>query len=291
MFQNPIADAHVCQDTNCVTTIIPVVTDEFNSLNDVGWYGAAFLLASASSQLFYGKIYRFFPSKIVFTTVISLFEIGSLVCALSRNSVTFIVGRAISGLGSAGILTGSNIIISRVVPLRRRPVYLSVIGAIECFAISIGPLLGGVLTDYASWRWCFWISLPIGGATIFVTLVFFHVNEDKEQKNLAWRQKLGELDFLSMAVFVPAIICLVLVLQWGGTRYGWSNVRIIVLVILTACLMIAFVIVQWWKGEKATIPPSIFCTRTILCGTWYSFNTAGALYVAAYYVSVPNMPT
>src|SRR5262249_1638714 len=138
-------------------------------------------------------------------------------------------------------------------------------------------------------RWCFWISLPIGGVTILITLLFFSVKEGEEQRSLSWKQKLGELNLLSTAVFVPAIASLILALEWGGTRYDWRNARMIALFVLTGCLVIAFAMLQAREGEKATIPPSIFCTRTMLCGAWYSFNTAGALYVAAYYVGIPNV--
>ncbi|KAL7929789.1 MFS general substrate transporter [Trichoderma chlorosporum] len=273
-------------DANCVTTIIPIVTDRFNSLNDVGWYGAAFLLASASSQLFYGKIYLFHPAKIVFSTVVFIFAVGSLICALAPNSNSFIVGRAISGLGSAGILAGTNIIISRCVPVRMRPVYSSIIGAIECVAISIGPLLGGLIAETLGWRWCFWLLLPLAGLTIVITILFMGEEENSEQLTLTLKEKIHRLDLSSLALFIPAIVCLILALQWGGTNYTWSNWRVFVLFIISGCFLFAFGFNQYRKGEEATVPPRIFLTRTVLFGSFYSFNTSGALYVAVYYLPI-----
>ena len=149
-----------------------MVTDTFNSLGDVGWYGAAFLLASAASQLFYGKIYRFWHARVVFSLVVLIFALGNMLCALSRSSAVFTIGRAMSGLGSAGVLSGTNIIISRVVPLRQRPIYLGAIGALESLAIAAGPLLGGLIADTIGWRWCFWLCLPLAGITILTSLFF-----------------------------------------------------------------------------------------------------------------------
>lgn len=272
------------QDANCVTTIIPVVTDRFNSLNDVGWYGTAFLLASASSQLFYGKLYLFYPAKIVFSTVVFTFALGSLICAVAPNSSSFIVGRAISGLGSAGILAGTNIIISRCVPVRMRPFYSSIIGAIECVAISIGPLLGGAIAETLGWRWCFWLLLPLAGLSIIITILFLGNGEGVARPILTLEEKIRRLDLPSLALFIPAIVCLILGLQWGGTYYPWSNWRVFVLFIISGCFLFAFGVNQYRKGEEATVPPRIFLTRTVLFGSLYSFNTSGALYVAVYYV-------
>ncbi|KAL6689755.1 MFS general substrate transporter [Trichoderma pleuroticola] len=252
-------------DANCVTTIIPVVTDRFNSLNDVGWYGAAFLLASASSQLFCGKLYFFHPAKIVFSTVVFTFAVGSLICAVAPNSSSFIVGRAVSGLGSTGILAGTNIIISRCVPVRMRPVYSSIIGAIEC---------------------CFWLLLPLAGLTIVITILFLGNEEGPEESTLPLEEKSRRLDLLSLALFIPAILCLILGLQWGGAYYPWSNWRAFVLFIISGCFLFAFGVNQYRKGEEATVPPRVFLTRTVLFGSLYSFNTSGALYVAVNYLPI-----
>jgi MFS family permease len=261
-----------------------LITDTFNSLGDVGWYGAAFLLASATSQLFYGKLYRFWYARIVFSLVVLIFALGNLVCALSRSSPVFTAGRAISGLGSAGVLSGTNIIISRVVPVRQRPICLGAIGALESLAIAIGPLLGGLIADTIGWRWCFWLCLPLAGITIFITLVFLRSDDVLEEATMPLSSKLSQLDIGSMALFVPSVVCLVLALQWGGSQFPWSNWRIVLLCILSFCLLLAFASLQWRNGNDATVPPKIFLTRTVCFGALYSFNTAGSLNITCYYV-------
>lgn len=272
------------QDTNCITTIIPIVTDTFQSLSDVGWYGAAFLLASASSQLFYGKIYCLWSAKHVFSAAIFIFAFGSFLCAIAMNSICFIVGRAFSGLASAGVLAGTNIIISRCVPVRQRPIYSSIIGAIECIAISAGPLLGGAITDSLGWRWCFWIMLPLAAASIGITIFSVDAVQSPEQSIMTPKSKLAQLDFSSMVLFIPCVMSLILALQWGGVQYPWSNWRIIILLGVSGFLFIAFAVLQYWKGDDATVPSSIFLSRTVFFGALYSFNTSGALFIADYYV-------
>lgn len=134
-------------DETIIATAIPKITDQFHSLDDVGWYGSAYLLTMCCFQLHYGKFYKLFSTKTVFLVSIAIFELGSLLCAVSPNSSALIVGRALSGSGACGIMSGVLIIISKTVPLRERSIYSAGIGSIRGVAGVAGPLLGGVITD------------------------------------------------------------------------------------------------------------------------------------------------
>lgn len=243
------------------------------------------MLTSCSFQLVFGRIYTFYSPKWVFLTAIGIFEVGSAICGAAPSSSVFILGRAIAGLGSCGIFSGAIIIVVHTVPLRKRPIFTGLIGGIFGVASVAGPLLGGVFTDIATWRWCFWINLPIGAVTVAILCFILKLPSLKDAPTSVMG-RINRLDPLGTIVFLPGMVCLLLALQWGGSKYSWGNARIIVLLILFGLTMIVFVAIQLWKEETATVPPRIISNRSIASGVWYATCIGGSMILFVYFLPI-----
>lgn len=143
----------VALDNTIISPAIPVITTDFDSLDDAGWYGSVYLLATVVLQPVFGKIYSFWNVKWIFVVAILIFELGSIIDAVAQNSPMFIVGRAIAGCGAAGVYAGVILIVGLAAPLDKRPAYISCVASTFAIAAVAGPLLGGVLTGKVGWRW------------------------------------------------------------------------------------------------------------------------------------------
>ncbi|KAL2056622.1 hypothetical protein ABVK25_003016 [Lepraria finkii] len=276
----------VALDMTIVATAIPRITDEFHSLNDVGWYGSAFFLTVASFQSTWGKAYKYFHLKPTFMASIAIFEIGSLICGVAQNSVTLIVGRAIAGMGGAGIASGAYTIIAFAVPPTQRPAFTGILGATYGCASVIGPLLGGVFTSHATWRWCFYVNLPIGGASAAVILLFFQAPAASKPVKADWKEKLLQMDPLGTLTIMAAVICYILALQWGGTTKAWSSSPVIGTLVGFVVFLIAFGLVEWKMGDQAVLQGRFLKQRAILVNLVYIFFFAGAFFAMLYYLPI-----
>ncbi|KAF7558973.1 hypothetical protein G7046_g5179 [Stylonectria norvegica] len=273
----------VALDRTIISTAIPEITNEFDSVGDIGWYASAYMLTSAAFQLVFGRIYRFYDLKWTILTCIGIFTVGSTICGAAPNSNAFIVGRAIAGIGSSGITTGSIMTIMPMVPLHKRPMFMAMFGMVFGIASVAGPLIGGALTENATWRWCFYMNLPIAALAFGFLLLFLHPAV-KEQKSVSITEHIKRLDPLGTFFFVPSMVCLILALQWGGSKYEWSNWRLIVLFVMFGLTFIAFGIVQVMMPETATLPVRVMKQRMMLVAVGYMFLLAGAMMLAIYYV-------
>ncbi|OGM47489.1 aflT / aflT / transmembrane protein [Aspergillus bombycis] len=296
----------VALDNTILSVAIPRITDEFHRLNDIGWYASAYLLTTCAFQLLYGKFYALFSTKWVFLIALFIFEVGSLICGIAPSSVVLIVGRAIAGVGSSGIFTGALVTIAHIVPLAKRPVYMGLMGGMYGIASVAGPLLGGAFTNEVTWRWCFYINLPIGGVTAVVILFLLRIPKSADLRTHgAWEMVKG-LDPLGTIVFTPAIICVLLALQWGGVDYAWSNGRIIALFVLFGVLLITFIIIQVLMKDNATgisspigfhpsrkprspsppVPIKVASQRSVACASVFVFFIGASMFVMIYYVPI-----
>ncbi|KZL77667.1 major facilitator superfamily transporter [Colletotrichum tofieldiae] len=274
-------------DNIIISTAIPRITDEFRSINDVGWYGSAYLLTTCSFQLSFGKLYSLFSIKRTYLVSILIFEMGSAICGAAPQSTILILGRAIAGVGCAGILAGTFTIIAEIVPLPKRPVYNGLVGSVYAIASVIGPLLGGVFTDKLTWRWCFYINLPIGIIVFLIIIFLFDSTPRSDGRQInTLVERIMQVDPIGTLALIPAVICLLLALQWGGTTYQWSDAKVIVLFILFGTLSIAFIFVQTKNGKNATLPVKVITQRSVAAACWFSVCTAGSDFIIRQYIPI-----
>lgn len=150
--------------------------------------------------------------------------------------------------------------------------------------MAVAPLISGALTQHVTWRWCFYINLPLGGFSLGVIILFFRNPKNQELAPLTFKEKLRSMDLLGLFLLVPGVVCLLLALQWGGTTYAWGNARIIVLLILAAALFSAFMSVQAYKKTNVTLPLRVLKQRSVSLSIAYAFCMGGSIFLVEYYV-------
>ncbi|KAI4748474.1 putative major facilitator superfamily transporter [Aureobasidium sp. EXF-12298] len=264
---------------------VPKITTEWpDALSDVGWIGSSYLLTTTSLQPSFGKVYTYFDVKWTYLSALVIFEVGSVICAAATSSTMLIVGRAVAGVGAAALFSGGMTIIGFIAPLRKRAIYIAALSSMFGIASVVGPLLGGVFTDHATWRWCFWINLPFGGIGL-VAVFFFFENPERRHTNMTTKEKIKQIDLLGAFLLICAIVCLLLALQWGGTTYPWSNSKVWGCLLGFGLLISVFIALQIKLGDRATLPPRILIkNRTVLVSALYSTFFAMGMYTHIFYL-------
>ncbi|KAK8098759.1 MFS general substrate transporter [Apiospora kogelbergensis] len=255
-------------DFSLIATAIPVITSEFNSVQDIGWYGAAFQLALCSTQPLAGKTYILWSKKYCYLLWLGVFEVGSLVCALAPTSTALIVGRAVAGLGASGVFAGGFALLTTIIPLHKRAIYTGTMSSVFSIANIVGPPMGGAFTQNITWRWCFYVNLPIGG---FAAVLFFLLG----------------LDGLGFSLFAGSMIMFLLALQWGGVTYPWKSSIVIGLFVGFGVTLMLFIPWQMYMKDDALIPPRLFTTHrnvALICAGSFFIN--GPFQLVIYWLPV-----
>ncbi|KAJ8113163.1 hypothetical protein ONZ43_g5218 [Nemania bipapillata] len=276
----------VALDMTIVATAIPRITQEFNSLPDIGWYGSSFFLTISAFAQVWGKAYTYFSLKWVILTAIFIFEVGSLICGVAPNSAALIVGRAITGAGGAGITNGCYIIIAFIAHPDKRPVYIGVLGAVYGFASVVGPLIGGAFTTNVTWRWCFYLNLPVGGASALILLLFFQTPAAAAPRQATWREKLLNMDPLGTILILGSLVSYLLALQVGGTSKAWNSSEVIGLLVGFVVILAVFIFQQAQLGDRAMMMPRLIKKRQTIALLLFNFFLAGAYFNFVYYLPV-----
>lgn len=211
----------------------------------------------------------------MYLAYLAIFKIASLICALAPSSAVLIIGRAIAGLGASGMFAGGFVVLTTIIPIHKRAIWTSTTSSTFALASIVGPVLGGALTGNVTWRWCFYINLPIGGfAAMLIFLLLRLKPESSQQASLFARVK--SLDGVGFALFSGAITMLLLAFQWGGTELPWGSSVIIGLFVGFAAVTAVFIYWQIRLQDDALIPPRLFTTHRnvwlICCSSFFVYG-------------------
>jgi EmrB/QacA subfamily drug resistance transporter len=248
-------------DQTIVATALPTVAGELGGLSHLSWVVTAYLVAETVSMPLYGKLGDVIGRKRVLLGAIVLFLAGSALSGLAASMVELAAFRAVQGLGAGGLIVTAMAVIADLVPPRERARYMGMIGGVFAVASVAGPLLGGLLVDQLSWRWVFYVNLPVGAAALAVIATKLPASPRAERR---------PIDLRGAALLTAAAAGLVLVASWGGAQYAWDSPTILLVGVVAVSALVAFV-AQERRAADPVLPLELFRIRAFSAASLSGF--------------------
>jgi EmrB/QacA subfamily drug resistance transporter len=261
-------------DQSIVSTALPTIVGDLGGLNHLSWVVTSYLLASTLSTPIYGKLGDMYGRKPVFLVAILIFLAGSMLAGLSESMGELIGFRALQGIGAGGLMVGAQAIIADIVPPRERGRYMGLIGSVFAVAFVAGPLIGGFFVDNLSWRWVFYVNVPIGALAVVIVITRLHLHTPHTRHRI---------DYLGAALLSGGVGALILLATWGGTEYAWGSNEIVGLGIVGVVLLAVFV---WWERRaiEPILPLQLFRSRIFSVANAMGFTIGMAMFGAIIFI-------
>ncbi|MEV3853255.1 MFS transporter [Streptomyces sp. NPDC050095] len=261
-------------DQTIVSTALPTIVSDLGGLEHLSWVVTAYMLAATAATPLWGKLGDQYGRKKLFQLAIAIFLVGSALCGVAQNMPQLIGFRALQGLGGGGLMVLSMAIVGDIVSPRERGKYQGLFGAVFGATSVLGPLLGGLFTEHLSWRWVFYVNLPVGVVALLVIAAALHIPV-RSQKH--------RIDYLGTFLIASVATCLVLVASLGGTTWGWGSPEIIGLAVVGVMLAVVFVFVEF-RAAEPVLPMKLFRVRTFTLSAIISFVVGFAMFGAMTYL-------
>ncbi|KAJ4243690.1 hypothetical protein NW757_011117 [Fusarium falciforme] len=245
-------------DVTIVATAIPTISEDLHSSTGYVWIGASYVLANAACAPTWGTLSDIWGRKSILLATLIIFWVGSLLCGAAVNMTMLIVGRAVQGIGGGGVNTLVNICIGDLFSVRERGFYYGLVGAVWGVSSALGPVIGGVFAYRASWRWCFYINLPISGVGIVV--LYFALKLHNPRTPMV--DGLKALDWLGSLTVIGGTVLLLLGLELGGVIFPWNSSTTICLIIFGILMACLFVLVEAKHAKYPIVPLRLFSDRS-----------------------------